>query len=195
MLVNHRQIALVEKLLPMLDQKSEEAMQQGELKVYPIKHAAASNLARGVEDIVDRMAMLTPGSDDERRARQYSVRFWSHSDSNTVLAVVPPDLEPLTEQLITMLDTSSEVQERLGEIQVFPLKFGEAEDVASMLEDMVERMLSLNPKPGLTSSQMVRLIRIWPHEDTNSLFVLVPPDYVEMTKNLITMLDLSLIHI
>ena len=190
-LVPPRQFALVEKLLPMLDQKSEEAMQQGELKVYPIKHAAASNLARVVEDIVDRMAMLTPGSDDERRARQYSVRFWSHTDSNTVLAVVPPDLEPLTEQLITMLDTSSEVQERLGEIQVFPLKFGEAEDVASMLEDMVERMLSLNPKPGLTSSQMVRLVRIWPHEDTNSLFVLVPPDYVDMTKGLVGMLDVK----
>ena len=190
-LVPPRQFALVEKLLPMLDQKSEEAMQQGELKFYPVKHASASRLSSVVEDIVDRMAMLTPGSDDERRARQYSVRFWSHTDSNTILAVVPPDLEPLTEQLITMLDTSSEVQERLGEIQVFPLKFGEAEDVASMLEDMVERMLSLNPKPGLTSSQMVRLVRIWPHEDTNSLFVLVPPDYVDMTKSLVGMLDVK----
>ena len=73
-----------------------------------------------------------------------------------------------------MLDTSSEVQERLGEIKIYPLQFGEAGDVASMLEDMVERMLALNPKPGLTSYEMVRLIRIWPHEDTNSLFVLVP---------------------
>ncbi|MCS5703617.1 MAG: hypothetical protein NZ847_13515, partial [Acidobacteria bacterium] len=168
-LVPPRQFALVEKLLPMLDQKSEEAMQQGELNFYPVKHASASRLSSVVEDIVDRMAMLTPGSDDERRARQYSVRFWSHTDSNTIIAVVPPDLESMTEELITMLDTSSEVQERLGEIQVFPLKFGEAEDVANMLEEMVERMLSLNPKPGLTSSQMVRLVRIWPHEDTNSL--------------------------
>mgnify|MGYP003320772491 CR=1 FL=1 len=190
-LVPPRQFALVEKLLPMLDQKSEEAMQQGELKFYPVKNASASRLSSVVEDIVDRMAMLTPGSDDERRARQYSVRFWSHTDSNTILALVPPDLESLTEQLITMLDTSSEVQERLGEIQLFPLKFGEAEDVAQMLEEMVERMLSLNPKPGLTSSQMVRLVRIWPHEDTNSLFVLVPPDYVDMTKNLVGMLDVK----
>ena len=190
-LVPPRQFALVEKLLPMLDQKSEEAMQQGELKFYPVKNASASRLSTVVEDIVDRMAMLTPGSDDERRARQYSVRFWSHTDSNTILALVPPDLESLTEQLITMLDTSSEVQERLGEIQLFPLKFGEAEDVAQMLEEMVERMLSLNPKPGLTSSQMVRLVRIWPHEDTNSLFVLVPPDYVDMTKNLVGMLDVK----
>ena len=61
-----------------------------------------------------------------------------------------------------MLDTSSEVQERLGEIKIYPLQFGEAGDVASMLEDMVERMLALNPKPGLTSYEMVRLIRIWP---------------------------------
>ena len=190
-LVPPRQFALVEKLLPMLDQKSEEAMQQGELNFYPVKHASASRLSSVVEDIVDRMAMLTPGSDDERRARQYSVRFWSHTDSNTILAVVPPDLKSLTEELITMLDTSSEVQERLGEIQVFPLKFGEAEDVANMLEEMVERMLSLNPKPGLTSSQMVRLVRIWPHEDTNSLFVLVPPDYVDMTKSLVGMLDVK----
>ena len=190
-LVPPRQFALVEKLLPMLDQKSEEAMQQGELNFYPVKHASASRLSSVVEDIVDRMAMLTPGSDDERRARQYSVRFWSHTDSNTILAVVPPDLKSLTEELITMLDTSSEVQERLGEIQVFPLKFGEAEDVANMLEEMVERMLSLNPKPGLTSSQMVRLVRIWPHEDTNSLFVLVPPDYVDMAKNLVGMLDVK----
>ena len=190
-LVPPRQFALVEKLLPMLDQKSEEAMQQGELKFYPVKNTSASRLSSVVEDIVDRMAMLTPGSDDERRARQYSVRFWSHTDSNTILAVVPPDLKSLTEELITMLDTSSEVQERLGEIQVFPLKFGEAEDVANMLEEMVERMLSLNPKPGLTSSQMVRLVRIWPHEDTNSLFVLVPPDYVDMAKNLVGMLDVK----
>ena len=190
-LVPPRQFALVEKLLPMLDQKSEEAMQQGELRFYPVKNTSASRLSSVVEDIVDRMAMLTPGSDDERRARQYSVRFWSHTDSNTIIAVVPPDLESLTKELITMLDTSSEVQERLGEIQVFPLKFGEAEDVANMLEEMVERMLSLNPKPGLTSSQMVRLVRIWPHEDTNSLFVLVPPDYVDMAKNLVGMLDVK----
>ena len=190
-LVPPRQFALVEKLLPMLDQKSEEAMQQGELKFYPVKHATASRLSSVVEEIVDRMAMLNPGSDAERRARQYSVRFWSHTDSNTIIAVVPPDLESMTKELITMLDTSSEVQERLGEIQVFPLKFGEAEDVANMLEEMVERMLGLNPKPGLTSSQMARLVRIWPHEDTNSLFVLVPPDYVDMTKNLVGMLDVK----
>jgi type II secretion system protein D len=190
-LVPPRQFALVEKLLPMLDQKSEEAMQQGELKFYPVKHASASRLSSVVEEIVDRMAMLNPGSDAERRARQYSVRFWSHTDSNTIIAVVPPDLESMTKELITMLDTSSEVQERLGEIQVFPLKFGEAEDVANMLEEMVERMLGLNPKPGLTSSQMARLVRIWPHEDTNSLFVLVPPDYVDMTKNLVGMLDVK----
>ena len=180
-LVPPRQFPLVERLLPMLDQKSEEALQQGELKFYPVKNATAARLAEVVEDIIDRMAMLTPGTEEERRARQYTVRFWSHKDSNTVLAVVPPDLEALTEQLITMLDTSSEVQERLGEIKIYPLQFGEAGDVASMLEDMVERMLALNPKPGLTSYEIVRLIRIWPHEDTNSLFVLVPPDPVSYT--------------
>ena len=190
-LVPPRQFPLVERLLPMLDQKSEEALQQGELKFYPVKHATASRLAEVVEDIIDRMAMLTPGTEEERRARQYTVRFWSHKDSNTVLAVVPPDLEDLTKQLITMLDTSSEVQERLGEIKIYPLQFGEAVDVASMLEDMVERMLALNPKPGLTSYEMVRLIRIWPHEDTNSLFVLVPPDQLEMTEKLISLLDVK----
>ncbi len=190
-LVPPRQFPLVERLLPMLDQKSEEALQQGELKFYPVKHATASRLAEVVEDIIDRMAMLTPGTEEERRARQYTVRFWSHRDSNTVLAVVPPDLEDLTKQLITMLDTSSEVQERLGEIKIYPLQFGEAGDVASMLEDMVERMLALNPKPGLTSYEMVRLIRIWPHEDTNSLFVLVPPDQLEMTEKLISLLDVK----
>ena len=190
-LVPPRQFPLVERLLPMLDQKSEEALQQGELKFYPVKNATAARLAEVVEDIIDRMAMLTPGTEEERRARQYTVRFWSHKDSNTVLAVVPPDLEALTEQLITMLDTSSEVQERLGEIKIYPLQFGEAGDVASMLEDMVERMLALNPKPGLTSYEMVRLIRIWPHEDTNSLFVLVPPDQLEMTEKLISLLDVK----
>ena len=55
-----------------------------------------------------------------------------------------------------------------------------------VLEDMVERMLALNPKPGLTSYEMVRLIRI-PHEDTNSLFVLVPPEQLEMTEKLISL--------
>ena len=44
----------------MLDQKSEEALQQGELKFYPVKNATAARLAEVVEDIIDRMAMLTP---------------------------------------------------------------------------------------------------------------------------------------
>ncbi|MDP6891920.1 MAG: secretin N-terminal domain-containing protein [Verrucomicrobiota bacterium] len=190
-LVPPRQTALVEKLLPLLDQKTEEALQSGELKVYPIEHARASRLGIVLEDIIDRMAQLAPGTEEERRARMYSVRFWSHEDSNILMAVVPPDLQALTERLIKMLDTSSEVQEQLGEIQLFPLKFGDAEEVANMLEDMVERLFYLNPRPGLTTSQMARLVRIWPHGDTNSIFVLVPPDQIPIVKNLIGMLDVK----
>ena len=37
----------------MLDQKSEEALQQGELKFYPVKNATAAG-AEVVEDIIDR---------------------------------------------------------------------------------------------------------------------------------------------
>ena len=190
-LVPPRQTALVEKLLPLLDQKTEEALQSGELKVYPVQNARASRLASVLEDIIDRMAQLAPGTEDERRARQYSVRFWSHEESNTLMAVVPPSLEALTERLVTMLDTSSEVQEQLGEIQLFPLQFGDAEEVANMLEDMMERLFYLNPRPGLTTSQMARLVRIWPHVDTNSIFVLVPPDQIPIAKNLISMLDVK----
>ena len=137
------------------------------------------------------MAQLAPGSEEERRARRYSVRFWTHEESNTLMGVVPPDLQPLTERLVKMLDTSSEVQEQLGEIQLFPLKFGDAEEVANLLEDMMERLFYLNPRPGLSTSQMARLVRIWPHGDTNSIFVLVPPDQIPVAKNLIGMLDVK----
>ena len=190
-LVPPRQTALVEKLIPLLDQKTEEALQSGELKVYPVEHARASRLGTVLEDIIDRMAQLAPGSEEERRARRYSVRFWTHEESNTLMGVVPPDLQPLTERLVKMLDTSSEVQEQLGEIQLFPLKFGDAEEVANLLEDMMERLFYLNPRPGLSTSQMARLVRIWPHGDTNSIFVLVPPDQIPVAKNLIGMLDVK----
>ena len=190
-LVPPRQTALVEKLLPLLDQKTEEALQSGELKVYPIEHARASRLGTVLEDIIDRMAQLAPGTEEERRARRYSVRFWSHEDSNILMAVVPPDLQALTERLVKMLDTSSEVQEQLGEIQLFPLQFGDAEEVSNLLEDMMERLFYLNPRPGLTTSQMARLVRIWPHGDTNSIFVLVPPDQIPVAKKLIGMLDVK----
>ena len=190
-LVPPRQTALVEKLLPLLDQKTEEALQSGELKVYPIEHARASRLGTVLEDIIDRMAQLAPGTEEERRARTYSVRFWSHEDSNILMAVVPPDLQALTERLVKMLDTSSEVQEQLGEIQLFPLQFGDAEEVSNLLEDMMERLFYLNPRPGLTTSQMARLVRIWPHGDTNSIFVLVPPDQIPVAKKLISMLDVK----
>ena len=49
------------------------------------------------------MAQLAPGSEEERRARRYSVRFWTHEESNTLMGVVPPDLQPLTERLVKML--------------------------------------------------------------------------------------------
>ena len=55
----------------------------------------------------------------------------------------------------------------------------------------MERLFYLNPRPGLSTSQMARLVRIWPHGDTNSIFVLVPPDQIPIAKNLIGMLDVK----
>ena len=188
-LVPPRQVALVEELLPMLDQKTEEAKQQGEIKFHTLKYAEADDVGQVVEDIIDRVSMLTPGTEAERRARQFSVRFWAHDESNTLLSLVPPEQEALAEKLIKLLDTPRSTEEGMGEIKLFPLKYAEAEAVGSMLENMVEQVMDLRPNPGTNRRDLEGRVNIWPDEKSNSLFILVPPSQLPLVKQLLALLD------
>ena len=188
-LVPPRQVALVEQLLPMLDQKTEEAKQQGEIKFHTLKYAEADDVGQVVEDIIDRVSMLTPGTEAERRARQFSVRFWAHDESNTLLSLVPPEQEALAEKLIKLLDTPRSTEEGMGEIKLFPLKYAEAKAVGSMLENMVEQVMDLRPNPGTNRRDLEGRVNIWHDEKSNSLFILVPPSQLPLVKQLLALLD------
>ncbi len=129
----------------------------------------ARDLGEVVEDIVDRVAALAPGTEAERRARHFSVRFWAHNQSNTLLTLVPPEQVELAEKLIKLLDTPRSEEEGAGEIKFFPLKFGEAEAISAMLEKMVEQVVSIKPIPGGKRRGLEETVNIWPDQRSNSL--------------------------
>ena len=95
----------------------------------------------------------------------------------------------MTEKLISLLDVKPIEAIQDTELQLFKLEHTEAEAVGEMLESMVEQVLRLNPKSKISSRQIDDAVEIWPIENSNSLFVLVPKENLTMVTNLLSMLD------
>ena len=95
-------------------------------------------------------------------------------NSNSLVIVGPAERVKSVTELVRQLDIKGETEGGV-DIRIYKLENGEVKSVSQTLEDMIERVLNLMPGSDQDRSRRRFSVRVWGHEDTKTLFVLVPP--------------------
>ena len=186
------QLALAEdlvKTLESLERPGESVMEVVQLeKAEAVSVADAVNRAlRGIDDRrsdrSSRSSSRTSGNEKEP-----DVTVTAEMNSNSLLIVGPVDSVKTVTELVRQLDIKGESEGGV-DIRVYKLENGKVKEVSETLEDMIERVLMLMPGDDRDRSPRRYSVRVWAHEDTNTLFVLVPPRQFPMVEQLLPMLD------
>lgn len=110
--------------------------------------------------------------------------------SNSVVVSAPEELLPMVEQLIKEIDS---IIQRTPDVQVFFLRFADAEEMASLVEDMFDEQASGFSRFGGSSSSrtattMIRTTAEF-DERTNSVVVSADRDKMPLIAQMIQTLD------
>lgn len=168
------------------------------VRVFPLKHADADELADVMGDLFDEGQNLTEvpltsprkGGVPENitgRAVAYKITFVPEERTNTILVCGPEASVSLAEVLINQLDKDSPAT--LYPVHLINLKHAQAQDLQSVLQDIMDRRVDRAAKLG--SSKAAERMRVIIRADlrTNTLLVSASPDDLKTLEQLVATLD------
>jgi type II secretion system protein D len=175
-------MSLLTALIEQLDQPPAAA---AELKVFTIKNGDAVALAEMLESLFG-VAEQQQGA---AGAGVFSLRFSVDERTNSIIAAGSTDELIVVEAVLLRLD-AADARQRLN--QVYKLKNASAQDVATALQDWLERKREIEQTaPGTASpfQQIEREVVVVPEVASNSLIVSATPEYYREIESIVMQLD------
>ena len=149
-----------------------------EVEVIALKHASADEVARIIGNVLKAAGKTSPASAIPALA--------ADPRTNSVLLSGDASARVQARGIIALLDTPTESD---GGAQVIYLKYAKAEDLAEVLDAMIQSMLSdRNGSGGQTATQAVHIAA---EAQTNALLVSAPPDLMQTVRSLVRQLDIK----
>jgi type II secretion system protein D len=182
-------MSLLAALVEQLDQPSDVAAQ---LKVFTIQNGDATALAQMLSAL---FGAGNSGSGDQGGGNQagapgvFGIRFSVDERTNSIIAAGSEEELLVVEAVLLRLD-SADARQRLN--RVYKLKNASAQDVATALQDWLERKREIDQTaPGVASpfQQLEREVVVVPEVASNSLIVSATPAYYREIEGIVAQLD------
>ena len=79
----------VTELVRQLDVKGET---EGgvDIRIYKLENGEVKSVGQTLEDMIERVLNLMPGTESDRSRRRFSVRVWGDEPTKTLFVLVPP---------------------------------------------------------------------------------------------------------
>lgn len=123
---------MVENLIAQMEDLTSETMQYA---VFPLKYAEARDLSDAISELFE------PQTQSSSRRATTRVRAESDDQTNSVLIAAPIEDMPTIERIILEVDS---MIEDVTEVRVFTLRYADAEETATVIEDLFEATSSRN---------------------------------------------------
>ena len=149
-----------------------------EVEVIALRHAAAGEVVRIIGNVLNDAGKTSPASAIPALA----------ADNRTNSVLLSGDLNARLQarSIIALLDTPTQSADSA---QVIYLKYAKAEDLAEVLDAMIQSMLSnRNEQSGQGTQQSVHIAA---ETQTNALLVSAPPDLMQTVRSLVRQLDIK----
>lgn len=197
MLIDSRaNIERILKILSLIDVEGTSAT----LRIYPLKYAAAPELAKTLEGLYQEVA--APGPAGVRRgrlgkARGAGARFIPDTRTNSLIVLAGAEMQSDIADLLSKLDIPA--PEHTGKINVYYLENSDAEEVAKVLANLSERRTTPGPAApgaapgtvkGVISAELEGGVRITADKATNSLIIIASVNDYQTLIEVIKKLDI-----
>ncbi|GAB6063677.1 type II secretion system secretin GspD [Deferrisoma palaeochoriense] len=187
------------KIIEALDVETVDTV----FEVIPIRYAAAETLAKNLSQAVvekgrtaRRRAPTRGKANVQVQAEQVSVKIIPDSRTNSLIVIADPDTLEEIKAMIRALDV--EIPRGSGKINVYYLKYADAENVASVLT-AISKSAGTKAKPGQPQPKTAKVtevpvefeepVQITADKATNSLVIIASPQDYETLKAVIEKLD------
>jgi type II secretion system protein D len=175
--------AMLETLLAKLDEKS--TIDTRDTKVIPLKNADATAMAATMQKMADaRVQRLTSLGAKDSEALKMLIQ--ADARSNSLVITGSPEGFELVKGLAEMLDSASPGLD--GQIQIFPLKEGNAANVATTLTTLFTQRYAAARTPDIARQKPIVLADV----RTNALLVAANADDSKVVESLLKRLDVKL---
>jgi len=168
-------------ILKTLDIKPEETV----TKVLKLKHAQARDIQQLLSKIFQGTRRIGPKS--KTAAVFQKVQMYADTRLNAIIVHGYSEEIAKIEELLAQLDIKPEVPQ--AEIHIMPLKNGDAEKIAKTLQDVYADKLKRTKGKGTEKDALDRIPSIVPHEGTNAIIVISPPDVFSELKSIVDEID------
>ena len=194
----------VDLVLRQLDADTANPAPAAQIRAFPLRFAIADSTAKLVNDTFKPPENNAPspffffngnpsGGDDDKK--QVPVNAVPDERTNTVVVTAPPEKMSLVETLLHQLDTSPTAT---TDLQVFHLRFADADDAAKVITDMFEpptsdtasntRAYYFDVAPPEKEPKGVQ-IKVTSDTRTNTLLVSAPADLLTTIARVVKDLD------
>lgn len=189
------------KIIEALDVETVDSV----FEVIPIQYAAAETLAKSLSQAVVEKGRAarrrTPARGQQNvqvQAEQVSIKIIPDSRTNSLIVIADPDTLAEIKAMIRALDV--EIPRGSGKINVYYLKYADAENVASVLT-AISKSAGTKAKPGQPQPQAAQAkvtevpvefeqpVQITADKATNSLVIIASPQDYETLTSVIEKLD------
>ena len=196
MLIDSRaNIERIMKILAVIDVEGTSAT----LRIYPLKYAAAQELAKTLESLYQETP--APGPAGARRgrlgkARGAGARFIPDTRTNSLIVLAGAEMQSDIADLLAKLDIPA--PEHTGKINVYYLENSDAEEVAKVLANLSERRAGPGAAApgaaptvkGVISAELEGGVRITADKATNSLIIIASVNDYQTLIDVIKKLDI-----
>jgi general secretion pathway protein D len=138
------------------------------------------------QDVVNILSQIIPSIPRVAVSPQQQPRVIAEPRTNSIIIVAQPDDIAYLKEVIEKID----VQEERGEVNVVYLKYAKAEEVSSILQNIVGGGLR-QPGPQVVQAP----VRIAADKSTNSLIIIASPQDFEKIKDIISKIDVERLQV
>jgi general secretion pathway protein D len=135
------------------------------------------------QDVVNILTQIIPSIPRVAVSPQQQPKVIAEPRTNSIIIVAQPDDIEYLKKVVEKVD----VQEERGEVNVVYLKYARAEEVSSILQNIVGGGLRQQPGPQVVQAP----VRIAADKSTNSLIIIASPPDFEKIKDIISKIDVE----
>jgi general secretion pathway protein D len=135
------------------------------------------------QDVVNILTQIIPSIPRVAVSPQQQPKVIAEPRTNSIIIVAQPDDIEYLKKIIEKVD----VQEERGEVNVVYLKYAKAEEVSSILQNIIGGGLRQQPGPQVVQAP----VRIAADKSTNSLIIIASPQDFEKIKDIISKIDVE----
>jgi general secretion pathway protein D len=181
----------VERLASVLSGLDKEPPRgKAELHVYTLDNADAEEIAKSLTAVFSRQQPTQPVAPPGMRATLTGpVSVTADKTRNAVIVVAAPEDYAVMKDVIAKLDVKRRQE---GKINVYPLEYAEAEDIAKTLTTLFARQPAQSTQPGQLpiSVTLTGPVTVTADKARNSLVIVAAPEDYDALKQVIKQLDI-----